>query len=88
MVRPCVASGFVELAVSGLASMTINQVPVVHLVQGHPAAMPLISRSIPGTATVSRRMNRNVKIPSRTALPVELDDSSATIRQAGKLFDQ
>jgi hypothetical protein len=33
MVRPCVASGFVELAMSGLASMTINQVPVVHLVQ-------------------------------------------------------
>jgi hypothetical protein len=52
MVRPCVASGFVELAMSGLASMTINQVPVVHLVQGHPAAMPLISRRPPQIATV------------------------------------
>jgi hypothetical protein len=47
MVRPCVASGFVELAMSGLASMTINQVPVVHLVQGHPAAMPLCAAKLP-----------------------------------------
>jgi hypothetical protein len=61
MVRQCVASGFVELAMSGLASMTINQVPVVHLVQGHPAAMPLISRRPPQIATVLRRINKNTK---------------------------